>query len=399
MRLSLRGIRGKDMQQRWWHPVAFAMVLALGATQVKSQDISFGTLPALQVATPIPGSTRVPGDMDGNGISDLLWFNPTTSQFAYWLMDTDSTGAVTRIGSRTFNITPGYFVGAVGDFNGDGLADVVFTSNNRDLYLWTNNGAGGFTSKQLASYPAGWLLVGAGDIDGDGQDDLLWLNPSQCEFGYWLMKNGVPTTTKAIKIACSYYPLSIGYYTPTNRLSIVWTSELNDLYIWDSTASGFVSYPLGGYGQGQTLVAFGGGYAGTGMSLITAAPYPPGTGPQGFGSGTGNSLSRSFNTSFQQTSYVTDDIWSGGITLPLSSAGYLVEGNNINVTGVIYLGRFYQEGDIDLAVCPTVDNSSLGYLRTGPAPLANECPAFSFPQGWYVIGAMANGIVPAASNP
>jgi FG-GAP-like repeat len=385
------------MQKRWWHRVAFAMVLALSAAQAKAQDIAFGTLPALQVATPIPGSTHVPGDIDGNGISDLLWFNPTTSQFAYWLMDTDSTGAVTRVGSRTFNITPGYFVGAVGDFNGDGLADVVFTSNNHDLYLWTNNGAGGFTSKQLASYPAGWLLVGAGDIDGDGQDDLLWLNPSQCEFGYWLMKNGVPTTTKAVKITCGYYPLSIGYYTPTNRLSIVWTSALNDLYIWDSTASGFVSYPLGGYGQGQTLVAFGGGYAGRGMSLITEVPD---SSADGFGIGFGSSLSRLFNTSFQQSSYSTNGIWDGGVALPLSSAGYLIEGNNINLTGVIYLGRFYQEGNVELEVCPTVDNGNLGNIRTGPAPNTDQCPTFSFPQGWYVIGAMANGIVPVTnSNP
>jgi hypothetical protein len=385
------------MQQQWWLPVAFVTVLALSAAQARAQAITFGTLPALQVSTPIPGNKHVPGDMDGNGISDLFWFNPAASQFAYWLMNTDSSGAVTRVGSRTFNITPGYFVGAIGDLNGDGLADVVFTSNNDDLYLWTNNGAGGFTSKKLESYPAGWLLVGAGDIDGDGQDDLLWLNPSQCEFGYWLMKNGVHKSTKIIHITCGYYPLSLGYYTPTNRLSIIWTSALNDLYAWDSTGSGFVSYSLGGYGQSQTLVAFGGGYAGANMSLITEAPYPLGTGPQGFGSGTGNSLSRLFNISFQQTSYVVNDIWSGGITLPWSSAGYLIEGNSINLTGVIYLGRFYQAGNVELAVCPTVDNSNLGSLRTGPAPNTNVCPSFSFPQGWYVIGAMANGIVPGAT--
>jgi hypothetical protein len=360
------------MQQRWWHSMAFALVSTLATTQAKAQDITFGTLPALQVSTPIPQGTHVPGDMDGNGVSDLFWFNPSTSQFAYWLMDTnDATGAVTRIGSRTFNITPGYFVGAIGDFNGDGLADVVFTSNNHDLYLWTNNGSGGFTSKQLASYPAGWLLVGAGDIDGDGQDDLLWLNPSQCEFGYWLMKNGVPTTTKAVKIACGYYPLSIGYYTPTNRLSIIWTSALNDLYVWDSAGNGFASYSLGTYGQNNMLVAIGGGFAG---------------GAYGY------ALSRVFNASLQQSSYIEDIVWDGGVVLPLSSAGYLIEGRGTNLPGLIYEDPQFQR----IGVCPPA--GGIPGAENGPAPYPESCPFFSYPQGWYVIGALANGVVPVPNS-
>lgn len=377
------------MQQQWWLPVAFVTVLALSAAQARAQAITFGTLPALQVSTPIPGSAHVPGDMDGSGVSDLFWFNPTASQFAYWLMDTDSSGAVARVGSRTFNITPGYFVGAIGDLNGDGLADVVFTSNNDDLYLWTNNGAGGFTSKKLESYPAGWLLVGAGDIDGDGQDDLLWLNPSQCEFGYWLMKNGVHKSTKIIHITCGYYPLSLGYYTPTNRLSIIWTSALNDLYAWDSTGSGFVSYSLGDYGQSQTLVAFGGGYAGANMSLITdqAVPSQP---PVAIAYG--GSLSRMFSASMKQMSYYTTPIWDGGVVLPLSSAGYLIEGRGVNLTGLIYQ-QF--AGNQQIGVCPPV-GGVYGTYENGPAPMPATCPTFAYPAGWYVIGAMANGIVPVA---
>jgi hypothetical protein len=191
------------MQKDLLFRAALALSAVFGTTRISAQGISFTSLPALQVSTPIPGSTHVPGDMDGNGVSDILWFNPTISQFGYWLMSTnDATGAVTRIGTKTYNVTPGYFVGAVGDLNGDGLADLVFTSNNDDLYLWTNNGNGTFTSTSLGTYPAGWTLVGAGDIDGDGQDDLLWINRSQCEFGYWLMKNGVHTASKTINIAC-----------------------------------------------------------------------------------------------------------------------------------------------------------------------------------------------------
>jgi hypothetical protein len=38
-----------------------------------SPTVSFGYLPALQVATPKPGSPYVANDFNGDGTSDLLW--------------------------------------------------------------------------------------------------------------------------------------------------------------------------------------------------------------------------------------------------------------------------------------------------------------------------------------
>lgn len=102
--------------------------------------VSFDTLPVLQSTTPVPGSGRVPGDFNGDRVSDLLWFNTHQSQLGYWTMvpkvvttSTDNEGStsispsVRRTGAKTFDITPGYLVGAVGDFNGDGYADLMFT--------------------------------------------------------------------------------------------------------------------------------------------------------------------------------------------------------------------------------------------------------------------------------
>jgi hypothetical protein len=362
------------------------LTLFAGALGVKAQTISFDTLPALQVTTPIPRTTHVPGDIDGNGVSDIFWFNPTASQFGYWLMDTnDATGQVSRIGSKTFNVTPGYFVGAIGDFNGDGLADVIFTSNNNDLYLWQNNGQGGFQSTAIGTYPAGWVLIGAGDVDGDGTDDLLWLNPSQCQFGYWLMKNGVHVETSVKQITCGYYPISIGYYTPSNRISIIWSSASHDLYMWDENGLGFTSYNIStpSYDVSDVLVMLGGGYEGTN---ITLAEYIPNQRSSTIGDGGAGTINRQFNAQGAQTSFSQGGGWEGDVTLPWSSAGELIEGRSTNKTGLIY-----QYGPSLIGVCPPVGG---GAGESGPTPTPGVCPQYSYPSGWYVIGATANGIVP-----
>jgi hypothetical protein len=349
-----------------------------------SPVVSFGTLPALEVTTPIPGSNHAPTDFNGDGVSDLLWYNPTLSEIGYWTMSVDSQGTVTRTGGRTFQVTPGYYVGAVGDFNGDGYADLVFTSANRDLYLWTNNQNGGFTSQLIGTYPSDWQLVGAGDIDGDGNDDLLWLNPSACEFAYWTMRGAVRTGYKIVPVTCGYYPMSVGYYSPSNRISILWTSAANDLYVWDSTPTGFKSYNLFPSGGMTYVWAFGGGFMGNGMGWEYCQPFTGGTpGCAGYGS----VYSRTFDVSGNQTGFSGVNYWDGGASV-LSSGGYIVEGNGINATA---LYAFSQGVSTLYTGGLALPNSNLSF--TGNAPILPEYTRWTYPVGWWVVGAPGNGTI------
>src|SRR5581483_10844225 len=181
--------------------IVFAQEPTLAGSSSYSPVVSFATLPVLQATTPIPGSLHVPGDFNGDGISDILWFNSPQSQVGYWTMSAAGS-SVTQTGAHAFSVIPGYFVGAIGDFNNDGSADLVFTSANRDLVLWTNDRSGGFTPQAMGTYPSNWQLIGAGDVDGDGYDDLLWLDPSDCQFAYWTMHGAVRTGYKIIPVTC-----------------------------------------------------------------------------------------------------------------------------------------------------------------------------------------------------
>jgi hypothetical protein len=344
--------------------------------------VSFNTLPALQPMTPIPNSSHVPGDFNGDGTSDLLWFNPTLSQVGYWTMSAISDpsapygGGVTRTGIHTFNVTPGYFVGAVGDFNNDGYADLVFTSANHDLYLWTNDQNGGFTSSYIGTYPNNWQLVGAGDVDGDGYDDLLWLDSSDCEFAYWTMKGNVRTGYKIIPITCGYYPIGVGYYTPSNRISILWTSAANDLYIWDSTGNGFKTYNLLSILSG-TAWAYGGGYMGTGIGVQT----------NGGGFLEAGIANRTFDAQGNQTNYEGSMVWNGELSnsqLEYGSAGNLIEGNGINQTGLYILDE--SSSTISTGGLPGSNSMFSG----NTVAVGEGADSWPYPSGWYVVGAPAN---------
>lgn len=391
---------GWDYTTGWGSVIVNQFAGLAAGINAGAQIVSFSTLPALQVTTPIPGSSHTPGDFNGDGTSDLLWFNPALSQVGYWTMTattppSDYGGGITRTDLRSYNVTQGYFVGAVGDFNNDGYADLVYTSANHDLWLWTNNQQGGWASTEIGTYPSQWQLIGAGDVNGDGYDDLLWINPSACEFAYWTMQGAKRIGYKVIPIACGYYPISIGYYTPSNRLSIVWTSPANDLYIWDSngssTGTGFNAYALNAYMPANShIMSIGGGYQGQNMGLEVYQLSSDGT----YDQAQGMLVSRSFNASGVQTGVELTPTYSPVfLSGHIGSAGYVIVGAGVNNTAVYNI----DPGNMLISTGGLL-NSYIGYTGNAPetpGPLQDYVvgDSWSYPAGWWVVGALFNGSV------
>lgn len=205
-------------------------------------------------------------DVDGDGLSDLLWVNAEKNEVGYWLSVWGDTWPQPYIrGARkSFHVPAGYYVGATGDLNGDRMVDLVLTNANRELYLWASNGTS-FDSTRIGTYPEGWQLLGAGDIDGDNNADLLWWNDSKCEFGYWRMQGATVLEKKVIKATCGYHVAAIGHFRQTNFLDLLWTSDAHDLYLWSGSETGFTSQLMGSYDpQGHIIgAAIAGDFGGT----------------------------------------------------------------------------------------------------------------------------------------
>jgi FG-GAP-like repeat len=126
-------------------------------------------------STLVPIKTRLLGDFNGDGKADLLW-RTADGLVNIALMNGGTFAKWVNIGKFASNTA---IMGA-GDFNGDGISDIVFRNMTTGAVSITlMNGS----AKISASLPVGQTpialnvaLEGIGDFDDNGRADMLWRN-------------------------------------------------------------------------------------------------------------------------------------------------------------------------------------------------------------------------------
>ncbi|MFJ8635178.1 FG-GAP-like repeat-containing protein [Streptomyces sp. NPDC093568] len=115
-----------------------------------------------------------PGDLTGDKRADLLARKASTGDIHLFAAKSDGTLAA---GKKIRSAWTGYTkIVGVGDVNGDGHGDVL--ARDRAGVLWRYNGLGNGLLKDRVKVFSGWgsgynVIVGAGDITGDGKADLV----------------------------------------------------------------------------------------------------------------------------------------------------------------------------------------------------------------------------------
>lgn len=137
---------------------------------------------------------RVRNDLNGDGRSDVLWYNASIPAVAYWTMD-----GTTITGAAAYWTAPGFRIVGTGDFNADGRYDIVWDQpSTGDLYLWTTQADGGFDPAYLASYDhraAQWIPSLIGDFNGDDKPDISWYSEARGAHALWLMDGATIVAT------------------------------------------------------------------------------------------------------------------------------------------------------------------------------------------------------------
>jgi hypothetical protein len=133
------------------------------------------------VINPVPGAGSISvGDFNGDGITDLLTVNVTD----HATVVSDSISVLFGNGDGTFqrpvnSPRPPAVLGSavVADFNGDGILDVAAVSTAANsVSVFLGNGDGTFQGPQSVAVDQGPRGLAAGDFNGDGFPDLATAN-------------------------------------------------------------------------------------------------------------------------------------------------------------------------------------------------------------------------------
>lgn len=225
--------------------------------------------PTMVTMPPPPAtSAALHNDVNGDGKSDLLVYNPSPARLGWWLMDGTNV-----LGYFSQYTTAGYRIVATGDFNGDGRTDIVWADASNNIYLWTSTG-NGFVSQFVAKNAAGWSVVGAGDVNGDGYADLLVYNPSPARLGWWLMTGATVLSYHSQSVNSTWKFATSGDFNGDGLADVVWTDSSNNVYLWTSTGNGFTSGFVARNAAGWSVVGSGDIDGDGNSDLIVYNPSP-----------------------------------------------------------------------------------------------------------------------------
>src|SRR6266508_1289386 len=143
---------------------------AFGRSTANNDPIFFQACAAAPPPPPaVCGGKAKLGDFNGDGCADLL-FRRTNGQVLEYLMIggvLQSAPLVGQLGSDWQNV-------GVGDFNGDGKADILFRRTDGTLLMFLMNGGQVIAAPIVGVLGPDWRNVGVGDFNGDGKADILF---------------------------------------------------------------------------------------------------------------------------------------------------------------------------------------------------------------------------------
>jgi uncharacterized protein YkwD len=189
------------------------------------------------------------GDFDGNGRTDVVWRNMSTGAVRISLMNAGAVVSWLNVGQTPIALN--VRLEAVGDFDGNGRADMLWRNQSTGRSVMSYHDTDGSVSEWLvvSNYIAlNTSALKVGDINGDGKDDIVWRNMGTGNVVLSLMNGHVPTWRglTATPIALSVALEAVGDFDNNGRADLLWrnTRTGNSLMSYHNLDGSVASWPV-----------------------------------------------------------------------------------------------------------------------------------------------------------
>jgi hypothetical protein len=189
------------------------------------------------------GSTMIgTGDFDGDGRVDTLW--QTSDGRVTDLLGQPNGGFVDNYAKVGILTGTDWHAVAIGDFNNDSLDDVIWQNDNGTIREWLGQSDGTFAGNiDHVNFVAraGSHLIGSGDFNGDGFDDLLWQTADGLVTDLLGQAGGgfVDNYTRvAIFTGTDWHAIGTGDFNGDGRDDVLWRNDNGTIREWLGQSDG-----------------------------------------------------------------------------------------------------------------------------------------------------------------
>jgi FG-GAP-like repeat len=195
-----------------------AAVLSDGRIAYAVGDFSTGDLDVMTSIWTTGWNAVATGDFNHDGVKDILWQSAAGST-SEWLMS--PSGGVASVPFTP--AVPGWSAVAGGDFNGDGTDDILWRNDATGTTAeWLMAPTGGVATMLNTLAAPGWNMIASGDFNGDGTDDLMWQNAVGTTSEWLMSPSGGIAVLPFTPAAPGWQPIASGDFNGDHITDLMW---------------------------------------------------------------------------------------------------------------------------------------------------------------------------------